>query len=129
MGSKVDLEEDICHLQKEKDLVEAILRQKRIALKHALEKVEEARERYKLHLGNRYFMRRTDMVSLEGWVETHRLLADARDQLDDATESVLRLEGSISYNSEVLERIQRKLNGNRFEHQLGYGKIIPFVRP
>jgi chromosomal replication initiation ATPase DnaA len=126
VDSKLALEEDISHLQKKKYEVEAILGQKKIALKHALASVEEARERFKLHERNRYFARfKADMVNIDEYRETLKNLKDAKDEHAGGVENVLRLEGSVLFYSSELDKIQQRLIENRYVHA-DYGKLIQF---
>lgn len=127
MGSKVELEEDVCYLQQKIDELKAIIKQKTISLKHATAELNEVRARYQHNRTNYVHMKRdADWVVLDEYKETVKNMLEAKDQVEEAGEKVQRLIFSIEYHNAELEKAQTKLKGRRIVHRKGYGKLIPF---
>ena len=125
MRSKVELEEDVCYLQKKIDEIEAIVRQKTIALKHATAELNEVRARYQHNWTNYTFMKRkAERVELDEYKETRKNMSEARDMTEDAFEKVQRLVRSMEFHLAELGKLQGNLKKRRAVRQKGYGKVL-----
>jgi predicted metal-dependent hydrolase len=128
VGSSTDLEIRICDLQNTIGEAEAILGQKRIAHRHALEELAASKDRYDLHWTNYRHMRfHDDLVDIKLFAATQKLLEDARDAYEDALDRVDRLVASIDYFEGEVAKMKAKLKPARIERQ-GFGKIYAFRR-
>ena len=123
----IELEESVCELAKKISEQRVELDQKEISLRYAREDLEEIRQRW-LHLSNnsKHMRQRADIVDLDEYRRTQKLLETARGDFDDATAKVGRFTTIAKIIKKAIHQAEEKKN-----HQISilnkYGLLIPMV--
>ena len=116
MSSSYELEVHVCHLQKKIGNADAIVGQKEIALRHANENAAEARERYHYNRKNlAYMMKHADVVDLDEYKETLKLLALAKQQYESFEQDAARLRTQLKVHLEERAELEAELEATKAE--------------
>lgn len=126
----LELEHQICDLQKDAGNVQVSLKFKQVSLTYARAGRDEARTTYWHHLTNRNYMRsRAEVVDIKEYAATVHLLTEAKELFSDRSAEVAILEAACKLFDAKLIDFLEKIEERRSELN-GLGQLLQFpVQP
>lgn len=126
---RLQLESDVCDLDRKIAEESILLKQKELALKYSDDNVETARERYLLHQKNHWHMRKkADVVDIKEFRGTIQLLKAAKDEYNDNMKRNSELRGGAAhYRTSIAETTRRRdVLRARLD---SFGEVLQFRKP